>query len=220
MSGTETPELELAPDPATTRWVPVGPQGGVGPQGPPGVGASYGTSLPVSPVDGQEAVLVDSVTNPSYQWRFRYNAGSISPYKWECIGGALVEVTVNPGDNITWASWSAAPNSPTYIVPRSGDYIVGLSAMGYFSGSYSYFGYAGVRKGGTDPNGEDWLYFWNGIVPGGGNPGGFSIYTPASRVRRMNAIVGGSTLVVVSYVNAANFTLAYKTLSVQPVRVA
>jgi len=35
----------------------------------------YGTSLPTAPVDGQEAVLVDSVTNPTYQWRFRYNAG-------------------------------------------------------------------------------------------------------------------------------------------------
>jgi len=48
---------------------------------------SYGTSLPASPYDGQEAVLVDSVTNPSYQWRFRYNAGSTSPYKWEYVGG-------------------------------------------------------------------------------------------------------------------------------------
>ena len=42
----------------------------------------YGTTLPASPVDGQEAILVDSVTNPTYQWRFRYNAGSTSAYKW------------------------------------------------------------------------------------------------------------------------------------------
>ena len=60
---------------------------------PPSVAAGsfsavyYGTTFPVSPADGQEAILVDSVTNPSYQWRFRYNAGSSSPYKWEFVGG-------------------------------------------------------------------------------------------------------------------------------------
>ena len=43
----------------------------------PGV-IAYGTSLPTAPTDGQEAVLVDNTTNPSYQWRFRYNAGSSS----------------------------------------------------------------------------------------------------------------------------------------------
>ena len=31
--------------------------------------AAYGTTLPASPLNGDEAVLVDSVTNPSYQWR-------------------------------------------------------------------------------------------------------------------------------------------------------
>jgi hypothetical protein len=34
---------------------------------------SYGTKLPGSPVDGELAGLVDSVINPSFQWRFRYN---------------------------------------------------------------------------------------------------------------------------------------------------
>src|SRR6516164_9624771 len=47
----------------------------------------YGTTLPASPVDGQEAILVDSITNPTYQWRLRYNAGSTSAYKWEFVGG-------------------------------------------------------------------------------------------------------------------------------------
>ena len=51
------------------------------------VGAGYGTILPASPIDGQEYTLVDSLTNPSYQWRFRWNAGSSSAYKWEFVGG-------------------------------------------------------------------------------------------------------------------------------------
>ena len=59
---------------------------------------SYNTSLPTSPVDGQEAILVDSVTNPTYIWHFRYNAGSTSAYKWEFIGGApAVSGAPSPG---------------------------------------------------------------------------------------------------------------------------
>src|SRR4029077_16918092 len=48
---------------------------------------SYGTTLPASPVDGQEAILVDSVTNPTHQERFRFHAGRPTPYKWEFVGG-------------------------------------------------------------------------------------------------------------------------------------
>jgi hypothetical protein len=60
---------------------------------------TYGTSLPANPADGQEAILVDSLTNPTYQWRFRYNAGSTSAYKWEFIGGApkLVHMVSDQG---------------------------------------------------------------------------------------------------------------------------
>ena len=56
---------------------------------------SYGISLPASPVNGQEAILVDSLSNPTYQWRFRYNAVSSSAYKWEFMGGAPAITEVN-----------------------------------------------------------------------------------------------------------------------------
>jgi hypothetical protein len=57
-----------------------------------GVGAftppTYGTTLPASPADGQQAILVDSTTSPTYQWLFRYNTGSAWADKWEYVGGA------------------------------------------------------------------------------------------------------------------------------------
>jgi len=65
---------------------------------------SYGVSLPGTPTDGTLFVLVDSATNPSYQFQFRYNANSSTSYKWECIGagGALEGTTAitipNAGD--------------------------------------------------------------------------------------------------------------------------
>jgi len=91
---------------------------------------SYGTSLPGSPIDGQEAILVDSTTNPSYQWRFRYNAGSSSSFKWEFIGGVELS-SEGAGGAMTavngWQIWTTSPPADlTY--PRSGDYYTTISA--------------------------------------------------------------------------------------------
>src|SRR5262245_25622217 len=96
---------------------------------PPTPVTAYGTTLPASPADGQEAILVDSLTNPSYQWRFRFNASSTSPYKWEFIGGAPRVVKVTSSDNVTSASYVDIPNGPSFTLPRSGDYDVFISAL-------------------------------------------------------------------------------------------
>ena len=53
-------------------------------------GPLFGGQLSQDQVDGQEAILVDNVANPIYQWRFRYNASSTSPFKWELVGGDVV----------------------------------------------------------------------------------------------------------------------------------
>jgi hypothetical protein len=91
----------------------------------------YGTSLPASPYDGQEAVLVDSISNPSYQWRFRYNAGSASSYKWEFIGGSPKIFNYDAGGALMnnaafstasgWFWWVNASGS-VFPVQRPGDY--------------------------------------------------------------------------------------------------
>jgi hypothetical protein len=93
---------------------------------------AYGTNLPGSPGDGQEAILVDDITNPTYQWRFRYNAGSISAYKWEFIGGSVASLAVeaNTGINITtlYPTFTDLGNVPGFVAPRAGEYNVLFSA--------------------------------------------------------------------------------------------
>jgi hypothetical protein len=91
----------------------------------------HGTSLPASPVDGQEYVLVDSLTNPSYQWRLRYNAGSTSSYKWEFVGGAEAAVVVFTAETTTTlGSWvNVATVGPAFTVPRAGDYLLAFGAF-------------------------------------------------------------------------------------------
>jgi len=96
----------------------------------PGTSA-YGTTLPASPYDGQEAVLVDSLTNPSYQWRFRYNAGSSSPYKWEFVGGYPASANVYTTEGTSSGTYvDLATVGPSLVVSRAGEYRVDF---GYFA---------------------------------------------------------------------------------------
>jgi hypothetical protein len=132
-TGAQGPKGDPGTAGATGPQGPTGATGQTGPQGVPGTPAptvAYGTSLPGSPVDGQEAILVDSTTNPSYQWRFRYNAGSSSAYKWEFVGGA--PLGANPaGLAVGYASTAFAQisSSPTLTLPRAGDYRVEFGAI-------------------------------------------------------------------------------------------
>lgn len=109
------------PDPSAVDWVPLWNLG---------TAVAYGTTLPASPADGQEAILVDSITNPSYQWRFRYNAGSSSAYKWEFVGGGPRSTMTTPSE--TTASTSLvdlATVGPSFTIPRAGEYLISGSML-------------------------------------------------------------------------------------------
>jgi hypothetical protein len=95
---------------------------------------SYDTTLPGSPINGQEAILVDSLTNPSYQWRFRYNTGSSDASKWEFVGGmpGFVLGVEDPGLMTNTAPQLIA--TPAFVIPRLGRYVV---EFGAFMQSYS-----------------------------------------------------------------------------------
>jgi hypothetical protein len=83
---------------------------------------TYGTTLPASPVDGQEHVLVDSLTAPTYSWRCRYNAQSTNVYKWEVHGGiplvGLSQAQVTVGSVNVWTNVVAT----ALTLSREGNY--------------------------------------------------------------------------------------------------
>jgi len=117
-----------------------------GMQGPAGPGTpTYGTTFPVNPLDGQEHILVDSLTASTYQWRFRYNANASSAYKWEFIGGPPI-LTIGGSVVCTSTSVVAMTGAPTTTVPRTGIYNEELSASvgnnGVASGGYTGYGRA------------------------------------------------------------------------------
>jgi hypothetical protein len=115
----------------------------------------FGTSLPASPVDGQEYILTDSVSAPTYVWRFRYNNQSASAYKWEFIGGAPKRVEVATLESTaTTGSWlDLATVGPSFTVPRAGDWATTMSLI-YSGTTASSLSNVGVAQGAGTPAGS------------------------------------------------------------------
>lgn len=108
---------------APIAWPNVGP-----------LGVGYDTKLPSSPVNGQEHILVDSITDPSYTWRLRYNKNSTSRYKWEFVGG--IPWLCNDETDVFTPSTSidvALGFLPTFSSDYSGDYVIDFGANFYAS---------------------------------------------------------------------------------------
>lgn len=86
----------------------------------------YGTSLPASPADGDQFVLVDSLTAPTYSWLLRYVAAKASN-KWVFVGGAagFSEVTTQEATAST-AYVALATAGPIFALPVAGDYMVNI----------------------------------------------------------------------------------------------
>lgn len=90
---------------------------------------AYGTSLPASPIDGQEFTLVDSLTAPTYLWRLRYNAGSASAYKWEFVGGTPLSAYVETSESTSSLTFTdLATVGPSVTAPRAGEYRIPFGA--------------------------------------------------------------------------------------------
>jgi hypothetical protein len=176
-------------------------------------GVSYGTTLPASPVNGQEAILVDSTTNPAYQWRFRYNAGSSSAYKWEYVGGSDAYALVTTSESTTSTGWiDLTTVGPRVVVPRAGDYDA-EAGCDYSYGSTGGFALIGIARNATVP----------------GDPLGRAITTSVVQYPVMMIVTARVTGVVAAddlrlrynpYSGASVNIFAYRWLRVRPVRVS
>jgi hypothetical protein len=181
---------------------------------PPGsVLSSYSNALPANPVDGQEAILADSVTAPTYQWRFRWNASNASAYKWEYIGGAPLSAgPVGSLSGFTTTSWTRFTAGPSILVPRNGEYLVefGLFTQAHAGGAYNItaaIGEAGVGAPGPSIS----------FVPDGTGP-----FAGANISGMMKATFGaGKTYSFYVQVSAAITTsFEFGWIKLTPVRVA
>jgi len=174
---------------------------------------TYGTTLPASPVDGQEAILVDSVTAPTYQWRFRYNAGSTLASKWEFMGGAPAYASVYTFETFTAGSgtWAnLATNGPQFVLPRMGDYTLEGFCMIHAGTTAPDTPALGVSIGDTNP-----------AIPVQGDIERASQYTNIWLSDRLTGIAVGSAIKLRYQSYGPNQTqFGQRVLRVTPLRVS
>ena len=141
------------PTGATGATGPPGPTGATGPAGPtgppgPAGSAGYGTNLPASPANGDEFILVDSLTAATFQWRLRYNA-SAGAYKWEFVGGAPQSSEIPLQESIAFAAYSptASQPGPSLTLPHAGVYEISFGCQMHSNGNTATIAYASPRLG-------------------------------------------------------------------------
>jgi len=185
------------------------------PGGPPTVPAyprpTYGTTLPASPVDGQEHILVDSVTNPSWQWHFRYNASSSSAYKWEFVGGLQAYAAITAVETTTTVgAWlNLATIGPQIIAPRAGEYLALAEIISVHSVATTTNSVGVAVNDGTPA-----------VSGAGGVPSSNGYASVVAQPPRLTAAAGDALRV--RYYNGAAGTASFqnRTLSVTPARVS
>jgi len=168
---------------------------------------TYGTTLPASPVDGQEHVLVDSVAAPTYQLRFRYNAQNTGTNKWEFIGGSGPHIESGAGWPMTGDSqWHQF--GPTITVPRPG--------LWRFTGMI--WGTTGANAGNVAV----------GVCVAGAAPtfNGGQTSVPASawfsltHFERALTLAGGNTVAMGYYATAAAMNISVDSFTLTPVAIS
>ncbi len=86
-----------------------------------GASGARTTTVPSSPNDEDEW---NYPVGNGVVWRFKYNSGSGSAYKWEFVGGG--PALAGPGGSVTTTSSTPTniTSGPAFTPPRAGEYVV------------------------------------------------------------------------------------------------
>jgi hypothetical protein len=108
------------------------------------------TSLPGSPGDGDQAILVDSTTAPTYAWLMQYGSSiedGATDYKWIFLGGSPLRVAVDTNETTTTVgSFVDLATVVSVTVPVAGMYDIRHGASLYTAANDT-FAYATVKLG-------------------------------------------------------------------------
>lgn len=138
--GTYNPATQYAPGDVVVyngvNYLAVNPSLGVVP--PPNLAVpSIGTTLPAAAADGAEFTLVDSLTAPTFAWKFVYFSGRASN-KWVAISGEAVSWVPTQESRGTAATYAALTTpGPQVTVPVAGIYTVEMSVVLVANGGWS-----------------------------------------------------------------------------------
>ena len=92
-----------------------------------GLGATVVTALPGSPTNGQEVILVDSTTTPTYAWHLKYVSSvedGATDYRWVFIGGTPIRSRNTGASSTTSTSYVDPTNNASITLPVAGLYLI------------------------------------------------------------------------------------------------
>lgn len=188
---------------------PAGPTGPQGPQGVPGVSAPLVSALPSSPTDGQQVDFQTSaMAGLGTRWRLVYRAASVSPYKWEFVGGSALTDQDTATVACAVGGYTVLPR-PTVTVPLAGEYVFDWAVQVNGSSGVACLFYIGLHVNGVaDAN----------IVTGAAIPAmNFQATSGLTAARR--ALSAGDVIKLGVSPSVALNVLSMRALSVKPVRV-
>ena len=175
------------------------------------------TSLPASPLDGQQVCYLANATD-GVVWTLRYRAASASSYKWEFVGGGPLIKQFEGGGatSTTSASQYGVTNlaDPRITIPLAGDYEIKSSVIGFLGtavGDLRIYanlisGTGGLRDGAAYQGG--WV---------GGSGIGYNVEATRGWINvSAGAVLGISYLSVLTNYAFSTYT---RSLLVRPVRV-
>lgn len=171
-----------------------------------GVLPSLVTALPGAPANGDECILVDSVSAPTYAWHLKY-VSAATTYKWYCIGGTPAKTEVQAAQTTASGAYTdLATNGPDFTVPVAGDYDITIGALLHGGGSGNDF-YMSFAVGGTAASDNDAIL---------GGP-----YRSTGMVERRKTGIAAATLLRAKYKTGGGVTGTFQNrwMSVIPFRV-
>lgn len=171
---------------------------------------AIGTTLPASPTDGQEAILVDSLTAPSYAWRFKYVNGISDANKWVYIGGSPQRARVDASG--TWtsnASYIDPSNICSVTLLRGGLYDI-LFGGSFANNTANQLVNMAPKVGAGVPTDSESAYVY---------PTTTGISTTASKTL-VNKVAGAGEVVKIQFKPTGNGNVNHQFLAVTPVRVS
>ena len=173
------------------------------------------STLPSSPVDGQEVYYLADATN-GVMWHLRYRASSPSIHKWEFVGGSHLYTEVITKQAVSAQAWTdPATPGPLLNLPLAGDYVVNWGGKVIAGPTIAYWWYIGLQIAGIDPPTDDHPQQF-----GGPSTGGAGIGTSLSREERLLNRAANDLLKLRYKVINAPMDVAYRFIDVRPVRVS
>lgn len=175
------------------------------------------STLPASPVDGQEIYYLADATN-GIIWHLRYRAAASGAYKWEFVGGSSLFSEVTTAEATTTSTYVAlATAGPLITLPLAGDYMVEHGMIGH-SGADDVIALMSYDIGATAAgDGDSCQAAYGKIGPGTARSSAPSVM----RSRRKNAIAAATTLTAKyrSSFAGVNVNLSARWMNVTPIRV-